>query len=118
MNIWLAFALSFGFLAVAVYLRYLLAKAAWSYHTDGAKGYLKDILLETIVSYAPMLAIIFSVRLYIEFNPQDAGSPLVMGSIAVAVVSMLLAKRLPFVKAASQRMMKARSDRWEAAAKQ
>lgn len=111
---WQSFLLVFVFLIVAVGLRFWLAKAAWGYHPGGAKGYLQDLMIETAVSYAPMLVIIFGVKIYIDANPQYAQSPMVFASIAVAVVSMLAAKRVPVVKAAFERMMKARNDRWEA----
>jgi len=114
MQTWQSFLLVFVFLAVAIGLRFWLAKAAWSFHEKGPKGYLSDLIMETALSYAPLLLIIFGVKLYIDVNPQHAQNPLVLGSIAVAVASMLLARRLPPVKAAAGRMMKARNDRWEA----
>ncbi|ADU14444.1 MULTISPECIES: hypothetical protein [Asticcacaulis] len=111
---WQTFLLVLVFLAVALGLRLWLAKAAWGYHPGGMKGYLQDLVLETVISYAPMLLIIFGVRIYIDVNPQYGQSPMVFASIAVAVVSMMVARRIPLVKAASARMMKARNDRWEA----
>lgn len=111
---WQTFLLVLVFLAVALGLRLWLAKAAWGYHPGGMKGYLQDLVLETVISYAPMLLIIFGVRIYIDVNPQYGQSPMVFASIAVAVVSMMVARRIPLVKAASTRMMKARNDRWEA----
>ncbi|MDC7681756.1 hypothetical protein PQU92_00580 [Asticcacaulis sp. BYS171W] len=114
MQTWQSFLLVIVFLTVAIGLRYMLGRAAFAFHPDGATGYLRDLLLETAVSYVPLLVIIFGVKLYIDANPQQAESPLVFASIGIAVVSMLLAKRLPLVKAASTRMMKARHDRWEA----
>lgn len=111
---WQTFLLVLVFLAVALGLRLWLAKAAWGYHPGGMKGYLQDLVLETVISYAPMLLIIFGVRIYIDVNPQYGQSPMVFASIAIAVVSMMLARRIPLVKAASARMMKARNDRWEA----
>ncbi|MCA1934693.1 hypothetical protein [Asticcacaulis sp.] len=111
---WQTFLLVLVFLAVALGLRLWLAKAAWGYHPGGMKGYLQDLVLETVISYAPMLLIIFGVRIYIDANPQYGQSPMVFASIAVAVVSMMVARRIPLVKAASTRMMKARNDRWEA----
>lgn len=111
---WQTFLLVLVFLAVALGLRLWLAKAAWGYHPGGMKGYFQDLVLETVISYAPMLLIIFGVRIYIDANPQYGQSPMVFASIAVAVVSMMVARRIPLVKAASTRMMKARNDRWEA----
>ncbi|BEV12307.1 hypothetical protein ATDW_28030 [Asticcacaulis sp. DW145] len=111
---WQSFLLVFVFLAVALGLRFWLAKAAWGFHPGGARGYLQDLVLETVISYAPMLLIIFGVKIYIDVNPQYAQSPMVFASIAIAIVSMMLARRIPPVKAASERMMKARNDRWEA----
>lgn len=111
---WQTFLLVLVFLAVALGLRLWLAKAAWGYHPGGMKGYLQDLVLETVISYAPMLLIIFGVRIYIDVNPQYGQSPMVFASIAVAVVSMMVARRIPLVKEASARMMKARNDRWEA----
>jgi len=109
-----SFLLVFVFLAIAIGLRFWLAKAAWPYHEKGPKGYLSDLMLETAMSYAPFLVIIFGVKLYIDVNPQYAQHPLVLGSIGLAVASMLLARRLPPVKASAGRMIKARNDRWEA----
>ncbi|MFT3998389.1 MAG: hypothetical protein QM667_13380 [Asticcacaulis sp.] len=114
LSTWQSFLLVFVFLTVAIGLRFWLAKAAWSFHPKGAQGYLSDLVLETVLSYLPLLVIIFGVKLYIDTNPQYAQHPLVLGSIAVAVVSMLVARRLPPVKAAAGRMYKARNDRWEA----
>ncbi|WP_343684584.1 hypothetical protein [Asticcacaulis sp.] len=111
---WQSFLLVFVFLAVALGLRFWLVKAAWGFHPGGARGYLQDLVLETVISYAPMLLIIFGVKIYIDVNPQYAQSPMVFASIAIAIVSMMLARRIPPVKAASERMMKARNDRWEA----
>jgi hypothetical protein len=114
MGIGFAFLLTVGFLSIAIGLRYLLGKAAHSYHPDGARGYLKDILLDVAISYAPLLSIIFAVRVYIEIYPQYANSPMVMVSIGVAVAAMLLARRLPIIKAANARLTEARNQRWDA----
>lgn len=114
MNTWQSLLLVIGFLGLAIGARYWLGKAAHSFHVGGAKGYLKDILLEVGVSYAPFLLIVFAVKVYIDVNPQHASSPMVLGSIGVAVVAMLLAKRIPIAKAASNRLIEARSKRWEA----
>ncbi|WP_140985075.1 hypothetical protein [Asticcacaulis tiandongensis] len=102
------------FLALAVFLRYRLGKAAWPYHGGGAKGYLNDILLEVFASYVPLLIIIFGVRIYLEYNPQPDNSPLILGSVVIAVAAMLVARRLPVAKAASARLLDARNKRWEA----
>ncbi|MFT4091982.1 MAG: hypothetical protein QM645_14730 [Asticcacaulis sp.] len=102
------------FLALAVFLRYRLGKSAWPYHAGGSKGYLNDILLEVFASYVPLLIIIFGVRIYLEYNPQPDNSPLILGSVVVAVAAMLVARRLPVAKAASTRLLDARNKRWEA----
>ncbi|ESQ77031.1 hypothetical protein [Asticcacaulis sp. YBE204] len=114
MQTWQSFLLVIVFLTVAIGLRYMLGRAAFPFHPEGATGYLKDLLLETVITYVPLMVIIFGVKIYLDANPQFQNSPLVFASIGIAVVSMLLAKRLPLVQAASARMMKARHDRWEA----
>jgi len=113
-NVLFSVAIVVAFLAVAIFLRYRLGRAAWPYHDGGAKGYLNDILLEVFASYVPLLIIVFGVRIYLEYNPQPDNSPLVLGSLVLAVVVMMFARRLPVAKAASARLLEARNRRWEA----
>ncbi|MFN3229244.1 MAG: hypothetical protein ACK41P_05260 [Asticcacaulis sp.] len=109
--------IALGVLALSVALRFQIGKAAWPYHVGGKDGYLKDLVIE-VMTFLPLLLAAIVLRFTVEKGLIVQGSPMLLGLLAVGLVLMLGARRLPVVDAARKRVIEARTKRWDAFAAQ
>jgi hypothetical protein len=109
--------ISLAIVSVIVLIRWGMSSGAWKYHPGGARGFLWDEFLRLGVIYLPflMLGLIFKSYVY-ELHPElnTSNTWAIFG--AVFLVSRMITRRLPIVKAVGRHLDAARAQQRQATA--
>jgi hypothetical protein len=101
----------FGVLGLTIYI----SRPNWPYHGGGAAGYVRDLITYTFLPALPAFLAVIGFRVYTLMTPSltiDQNVNYVL--IAVALLGLVVMRRMPFVTAAQNRVRAARSARYQA----
>jgi hypothetical protein len=104
-------AVVFAVLGLTIYI----SRPNWPYHAGGAAGYIRDLVIYTFLPALPAFLAVIGFRIYTLVTPGlaiDQNVNYVL--IAVALLGLVVMRRMPFVTAAQNRVRAARSARYEA----
>ena len=110
MNILLPCVLLVAVMALSVYV----SKAYWPYHPGKTRGYITDMLVYYFVPVLPLVVFMIGFRVVTQFRPDLAVGNAIYIVLGIAIVGLLLMRRLPLVVAAQNRVREARNARFEA----
>lgn len=101
----------FGVLALTIYI----SRPNWPYHGGGAAGYIRDLVIYTFLPALPAFIAVLGFRIYTMLQPPvsvDMTVNYIM--IGVALIGLVVMRRMSFVTAAQNRVRAARTARFEA----
>jgi hypothetical protein len=99
-------------LATLLGLSFYLSRSVWSFHAEGSRGYIRDMVIYNFAPIGPMVAALLIFVTVQAFNPEFAASSARYALMAVGVLGIFFVRRLPVIKAAQARMQAARSARY------
>lgn len=103
-------AVVFGVLGLTVYM----SRPNWPYHAGGSAGYVRDLLIYTFLPAMPAFVCVLGYRIYTLVQPQAANENVNYVLLAVALLGLVVMRRMPFVASAQNRVRAARSARYQA----
>jgi hypothetical protein len=103
-----------GLLVAMMSLSLYMSRPNWPYHSGGAKGFVTDMLLYLFLPVVPMLICVVGFSLLVLVRPELENQTARFVLLAIAMVGLLGARRLPIVAAAQARVRQARNARYEA----
>jgi hypothetical protein len=99
-----------GVLGLTIYM----SRANWPYHKGGSAGYVRDLVIYTFLPALPAFVCVLGFRVYSLMQPQAVNENLNYVLLAVALLGLVVMRRMPFVTAAQNRVREARSARYQA----
>ena len=109
--------ISLAVVSILVLIRWGMSSGAWKYHPGGAAGFLADEFLRLGVIYLPFLILGLMFKSYVyELHPElnNANTWAIFGG--VFIVSRMITRRLPMVKAVGRHLDAARAQQRQAKA--
>lgn len=102
--------LVFGVLGLTIYI----SRPNWPYHPGGPGGYIRDLVIYTFLPALPAFVAVIGFRVYTMIQPLTIDPNVNYVLIAVALLGLVVMRRMPFVKAAQDRVRAARAARYQA----
>lgn len=100
----------FGVLGLTIYI----SRPNWPYHAGGAGGYIRDLVIYTFLPALPAFIAVLGFRVYAMLQPVALDMTVNYIMIGVALIGLVVMRRMPFVTAAQNRVRAARTARFEA----
>ncbi|MBP2158234.1 MULTISPECIES: hypothetical protein [Asticcacaulis] len=100
----------FAVLGLTIYI----SRPNWPYHTGGAGGYIRDLVIYTFLPALPAFVAVIGFRVYAMLQPVSVDMTVNYVLIGVALLGLVVMRRMPFVTAAQNRVRAARAARYQA----
>jgi hypothetical protein len=103
-------AVVFGVLGLTIYI----SRPNWPFHPGGPAGYIRDLVTYTFLPALPAFVAVIGFRVYTMVQPVSIDPNVNYILIAVALLGLVIMRRMPFVVTAQNRVRAARAARYEA----